>query len=667
MDSKNILISTLGTVPDIIEETIGFSNFSDNLDFYKESESYSKICESRNSIGFPQYKADELWLITTDKPHMSRNGKEYNSTLEDFEKIKDNCSEYVDKIRIFILQGISDISNETDANTFHDLTLRVVAFAKQQLNGGKLYLSLACGRKTMSADMQDAAYCFGCDALIHVLGDKKTDAYPLSLGNVTNNEALTDYEQQHFDNDDILYCKPQTYFSEHIQAQKDKSQHFYTTYYLNEHETRSNFHILYTLPPSKIKELKECKIGIDKTKKESELEFLKKLPKSDLHCHLGGVLSVAEMIDVAKCYIPNIEEEKKRNSKFRTWCEHIKDERNISSWKSWRKQKSAQLEVSEGLISSVFLLHYKNNISELDRIIFGNLICDNNFRAIGIERYESLGDLQGSALLCDEDAIRKTIKILLDNCRKDNIFYLELRCSPINYTTERLTAENVLQAILEELDNVPEIKSSILIIASRHSDMRKVAESIELVKKMKGDILFEKYFRGFDLAGAENAKSPKEMHDSFLDIMKGCLNITIHAGEGMPSQNIWEAIYYLNAERVGHGLTLLDNKDLTNKFLERGIGIEMCPSSNYQIVGFRDNYYSETSNLKTYPLKKYLDTELRVSINTDDPGISRTNATYELHRAARLTPNGLSKWDILQLICNGFRTAFFLMKGRKNL
>ena len=73
----------------------------------------------------------------------------------------------------------------------------------------------------------------------------------------------------------------------------------------------------------------------------------------------------------------------------------------------------------------------------------------------------------------------------------------------------------------------------------------------------------------------------------------------------------------------------------------------MCPSSNFQIVGFRDNYLPESSSAANYPLKNYLEQGLKVTINTDNPGISRTDFTNELHRASRLTPGGLSAWEIL--------------------
>jgi adenosine deaminase len=137
-----------------------------------------------------------------------------------------------------------------------------------------------------------------------------------------------------------------------------------------------------------------------------------------------------------------------------------------------------------------------------------------------------------------------------------------------------------------------------------------------------------------------------------------CLHITVHAGETKPAGSIWKAVYTLNAERIGHGLKLIESGKLLGHFLDRGISVEMCPSSNFQIVGFRDNHLPETSNLPVYPLKSYLEKGLKVLVNTDNPGISRTDATKELMRAARLTPGGLSRMDILNLVKNGFRASF---------
>lgn len=660
----NILISCLGTKPDIIEETIGLFNYNTNVDFYANN---SNINAPRKQIE----TVDELWLIATDR----EQNVNFNSIKKDFETVKTNCGKYGARIRIFVLQGVSDIVSEHDAKAFHNLTLKVVSYAKLCLDGGKLYLSLACGRKTMSTDIQDTAFCFGCDMLLHVLGDKKEDANPLLIGPTHANEALK-IENHSFDNADYVECAAETDYLERIEQQKAQAQHFYTTYYLDEKETRSNFHILYTMPPAEIARLKSSIIGIDIEKQEEELEWLGRLPKTDLHCHLGGVLSPREMIEVAKCYLPLIEEELLYNSNYKQWYEQLKANptallRKVDKWKEWIKEKCEELDVEKGLVAAAVLLSYEGKTDELGKLVFKQYWENKcNYKQIGIKPYEALGDLQGSALLCNEAAIRKTVNILTDRCISENVKYLEVRCSPINYENNSagLSADKVIQTICDELEKAKGLTSSVIIIASRHGDESKIKQSIDLVQRLKGNPLFLKYFRGFDLAGDESAKDARDVRDSFLEIMKDCYNITIHAGETMDSKSIWEAVYYLSAERIGHGLKLLENQELMDKLLERGISIEMCPSSNYQIIGYRDNYHPvETASLSIYPIKEYLKKELKVSINTDDPGISLTNCTNELHKAARLATGGLSKWDILQLICNGFRTAFFPYEKKKLL
>lgn len=666
----NLLISTLGTKPEIIEETIGFFNFS-ATDFYADSTHLPQVQAARQKAEIAAI--DELWLLATDQPHTElSNGTTALSAQEMFAEIKQNCAPYGAKIRLFLLAGVADIIRQHEAEAFHDLTLRLVAAAKNHANGGKLYLSLACGRKTMSAAMQDAAHCFGCEQLVHILGDKKEDALPVLLGAVATNPALSDLQKEvkDFPAGDIVHCPPSTDFLDKIQAQKKRSQHFFTTYYLKE-ESRANFPILYTLPPDKIDALKREHIGSDPSRQQAELDWLKRLPKTDLHCHLGGVLSPAEMIAVAACYEPQLTQTARDNPAFAQWRQTLQPPTQTprDGWKTWRQNEATRLDVPDKLIAAAVLLAFRDQPEALDACLYGARRQEAAFCNIGLADYEALGDLQGSALLCDEAALRKTVQLLLQRCQAENLFYLELRCSPLNYASDAFPAPKVLAAILEELELAQEadaVQSSVLLIATRHGETATIAEktskSLNLVREMQSEAV-----RGFDLAGDEASVLTEDLRPSFLEIMRDCRNITIHAGETAPAENIWKAVYHLNAERIGHGLTLHEHPELMGKFLERGIGIEMCPSSNFQIVGFRDNYLPETAHLPEYPLKQYLDKELKVSINTDDPGISRTTATNELHRAARLTPGGLSKWEILQLVCNGFRTAFFPYERKKRL
>lgn len=654
----NLLVSTLGITPEIIEETLAFFT-NDQKDWYQDKANYAAICQMRRACGLNSHSVDEVWMIATADVWESK-----------LAKVSCACSPYGVRLRMFVLEGVADIRSQRDADAFHDLVLRVTAHARKLTGSGKLYLSLACGRKTMSADIQDAAYCYGCDMLLHVLGGPGQDVLPVSLGAFPQNDVLRIPEQT-FPQGEIVLCKPEMALLETIREQRRSSQSFYTTYYLRREETRSNFHVLYTLPPSKIEALKEARLGLDPEKAEAELAWLRRLPKTDLHCHLGGALQPQEIIETAHCYREAIHEICVSNAAFSEWYSTfiLADSLATMKWKEYRDRIAKELGVGKSIITAAVVLRLAETDGALERFIYGSLLDgETAFSGIGIDHYEKLGDLQGSSLLCSEAAVRSAVQQLLADCRRENVRYLELRCSPLNYVIDGFPAEKVLQCILEELDKEPEVLSSILLIASRHGDLTKISQSIKLVDTMRGNTLFKKYFRGFDLAGNESACSPKEVREQFLEIMKDCYNITIHAGETMPVENIWEAVYHLNAERIGHGLKLLANEELSRKLLERDIGVEMCPSSNSQINSYSDNYHPESAAGKeAYPLKEYLDRELLVSVNTDDPGISLTDASHELLRAARLTPGGLTQWDILQLICNGFRSAFYPYAEKKKL
>ena len=127
--AKNILVSALGAQPDIIEETVGYINFKE-VDFYEKLLSFQSIQISREEADFSSFPIDELWLVATDREHKEVGNRVIKSTLEDFEKIEESCGKYVKRIRLFVLQGISDITNDDEAFQYRDLAYRVIAYAR---------------------------------------------------------------------------------------------------------------------------------------------------------------------------------------------------------------------------------------------------------------------------------------------------------------------------------------------------------------------------------------------------------------------------------------------------------------------------------------------------------------------------------------------------------
>lgn len=669
--NKTILLTTLGYTWAVVPELLGFTNPMD-FDLYQRHPEKEDIEASRKEFSIP--RVTDIWVVTTaamDAPVHA---------LEAWQRqILPNIG-----LRVIPCTKVDDLSSTDDCNQMADLIFRAVLHASSQAD--YLLISLAGGRKTMSADMQRAAFFFGCHALLHVI-DRNNAIPRLKEFDFTSpfNSELADCIMplvlQRQIPPDRLAAIPDPFDTRIFPLSTDNHRqellteinrrqaaasdifHNFATRILAGEQT--NFRRLYTLSPEQIRQLKDRHIGMDPNLAAQELEWLQALPKADLHCHFGGILNVEEMIEAASAEAENIEAFCRTNPEFHAWNDQIKTavkhrdtnflaQQMAGSGKAMR-DKFAQ--TPEPLTVCAFLRAFEAASNLLDEMIFGDLQDPAAFFAIGIDRYETLGDLQGSGLMQTEAVIRAACRILKRQVRRQHITYLELRCSPLNCTRAGLTGKQVVNILLDELAEDEFCRFQLIFIASRHGTIEKIKQHIALAISLAQDNpVFKDHFSGFDLAGAEAAKKPAELREHFLPLMEQCVQFTIHAGEDEPVENIWEAVYHLSADRIGHGLTLEKNPDLMNRFIDRKIAIELCPSSNFQIVGFQDPVLGRSG--KHYPLKQYLKAGVKVTVNTDDPGMSRTNLSFEYFKAARMAENGLSQWDVLQLIRNSFRAAF---------
>jgi len=167
---------------------------------------------------------------------------------------------------------------------------------------------------------------------------------------------------------------------------------------------------------------------------------------------------------------------------------------------------------------------------------------------------------------------------------------------------------------------------------------------------------------GFDLAGNEADFPPGLFAREFQRLAKLKVPLTVHAGENASSRFVEDAILELGARRIGHALTLADDKKLMTLVREQRICVELCPVSNHQTCHFTP----EEQPGRTYPLKEFLHAGIPVCINTDNPIISRTDIVKEYFRASKaMGEQGLSLWDALILVKTGFRHAFLSLPVRK--
>ena len=660
---RDILVVTMGMTWQIVPELLGFTN--PGLGYYSEHPRLSEIEELRGEYCLGE--VSEVWVIST-------GGARTDESVLSLKRWSD-VSGF--PVRVFRIGGVEELSSVEECRYMADYIYRVVLAASEC--DGELYLSLAGGRKTMSAEMQQAGNLFGCSAMLHVV-DRSLDkdsrlrfnglmfdgAVPGDLAGAVM--PLVVFGRK--DRDDLLDAGVRIVSGDYpvseegeccdelwreVQRQLFEAKNLLCSHYLELSGgcQQTNFRGLYSLSPSLIEKLKStaCTHG-----------FAHVLPKAELHCHFGGIASPCEMVEIALTNAEGVDAAKAMVPEFGEFLGRVGGivgsgdmvglKRLVPDVRDLRGRVFPGVAEPFGVCG--FLMCFCDCPEFLEEYIYGDVPGD----GMGIEAYERLGDLQGSGLLQSEGSIRAAARVLLRKCREHNVKYIEVRCSPVNYTRGGLSPVRVVELMMEEFGKGSSVVVKLVFIASRHRRMSEIYSHVELVEELLGiGKGFEEYFVGFDLAGAEGIREPSELRHAFLPLMRQCVSLTIHAGETEDSGSVWEAVYHLNADRIGHGLSLKDDPDLMSRLRDRRITVELCPSSNRQIVGVGSGY----------PLKDYLEKGLRVTVNTDNPGISRTDFTREYVVAGELCGRALSEWDVLQLIRNSYRGAFAAYDLRQRL
>lgn len=676
---RNILVSTFGATWAVGAELISLAAYP-KIDILKNNHSVQSF---HNLHLKEKDEIDEVWFICTHGDMTNNAIQILNKWINNFISLK------IPKIKFLSLQDLEDLTTPQETKSMTDFIYRVVLKASHYTNGGKLFLSLAGGRKTMSSDMQRAADIFGCNSLFHLadngIGRKNNynkrlevsdflvpfdeeEANKLFLIEVMTNKNSHFITEVDTAIDTAKYPisfdrknKPSTNLFNIVEKRlKESESLLYNAYRIRTGETnQSIFHGLQQLPPAKLQQL---------SVESPDRKWLKALPKAELHYHFGGTLNTHEIIETALANIEEITSYLKNNQDFKKWYKKIKKavkDKNdklllpyIKDKRKLRDNTFTSEEIKPPNVVAAFISAFDSNADYLDKLIFGKYQKSDNFKNIGIKAYEQLGDLQGSALLQSKASIEKSCDFIIDYCKRENLKYMEVRCSPCNYTKGGLTGLQVVEIMYNKLHNINHCIIKIILIGSRHGDDETFSKHVKLAQQIQKNRNLKEFIVGFDVAGDESKATPVELRDRLRPLMLDSLHITIHAGENEPVTNIWEAAYDLNADRIGHGLTLTDNKKLMHRFRDRNIFVELCPSSNYQISDFG-------SGSKDYPLREFLENGIKVTLNTDNTGISRTTITNEymfMTQEAQLT-----KLEVLQLLRNSFQGAFISKNNKKEL
>jgi adenosine deaminase len=233
------------------------------------------------------------------------------------------------------------------------------------------------------------------------------------------------------------------------------------------------------------------------------------------------------------------------------------------------------------------------------------------------------------------DAIRRVAAESAQDLAADGVVYAEVRFAPELHLEQGLTLDEVVQAVMDGFEEGS--RGTPIIMRGLLSAMRQQAHSAEIaevaVRHRDGGIV------GFDIAGPEKGFPPTRHLAAFQLVMRENFHITIHAGEAFGVASIWEALQFCGAERLGHGVRIVD--DITTDddgehhlgrlaafVRDRRIPLEMCPTSNLHTMA--------APSIEEHPIGKLVDMRFRVTVNTDNRLMSDVSMSSEfmaLHEA----------------------------------
>lgn len=323
-------------------------------------------------------------------------------------------------------------------------------------------------------------------------------------------------------------------------------------------------------------------------------EWIKKLPKAELHCHLDGSLPLELLAKLAR---------------------------------------------EEGV--------FDGQAQQLRRLATAPEDCRS------LEQYLRCFDLP-VACMQREKYLELSAQSLLAQAAADGVIYLEARFAPTLHCREGLSLEQVTASVLRGLEKGKKaygVEYGLILCIMRHEEEEKGFAVLETAEKFLG-----KGVAALDLAGAEAAFPVERFAAVFRAAADRGIPFTIHAGEAAGPESVKKALE-LGARRIGHGLAAAKDPGLMRELAAREIVLELCPSSNLQTRAAK--------SWESYPLRKFLQEGIPVTVNTDNRTVTGTTMTRELSLVQQKL--GLTAQEIRSLCRQAIRGSFAPEETRRRL
>jgi adenosine deaminase len=244
---------------------------------------------------------------------------------------------------------------------------------------------------------------------------------------------------------------------------------------------------------------------------------------------------------------------------------------------------------------------------------------------------------------------------LCEDCARDNVIYFEARFAPALASSEAFSMEDAVSAALDGLRRGQRdfgVRCGLILCCYRSVTPQTNIETVRLAHKYRDQGVI-----GIDLAGDE-LRFAAAPHAAAFELARRLeIPVTMHAGEGGRPENVREAVFEYGATRIGHGIALERDAELRKRLRDRGTVLEICLTSNLQT--------RSVPSVRAHPLRKFLDEQLPVTLNTDDPAISNITLSDEFELAAR--EFALTEKQIGQLLATAAGAAFAEPDVRREL
>jgi adenosine deaminase len=259
------------------------------------------------------------------------------------------------------------------------------------------------------------------------------------------------------------------------------------------------------------------------------------------------------------------------------------------------------------------------------------------------------------AVMQTEESLHRVARECALDLAADGVVYAEVRYAPEQHLENGLSLDQVVEAVhagfaaggAEAASLGRPIRVGTLLTAMRHAARSQEIAELAVRYRDQGVV-------GFDIAGAEAGFPPTRHLDAFEYLQRENFHFTIHAGEAFGLPSIWQAIQWCGADRLGHGVRIVD--DITGRRLgrlasyvrDKRIPLELCPSSNVQT--------GAAPSIAEHPIGLLHDLRFRVTVNTDNRLMSGTSMSKEMTLLVDAFGWG---WGELQwLTINAMKSAF---------